>query len=149
MASDDQLNANPFPSTLSRLCNKRIAELLMKLSLTKTFRFEAAHWLPCFPEGHKCRRMHGHSFVVDVVVEGDVDPAKGYLMDFAEIRKATDPVCDELDHYCLNEIEGLENPTAEMLAVWIYDRLKPTLPLLKLVRLRETCTSEAEYCGEC
>jgi len=119
----------------------------MKLSLTKTFRFEAAHWLPCFPEGHKCRRMHGHSFVVDVVIEGDVDPAKGYLMDFADMKKVIDPVCDQLDHYCLNDIPGLENPTAEMLAVWVYDKLKPDLPLLKLIRVRETCTSEAEYRG--
>lgn len=120
----------------------------MRISLTKTIRFEAAHWLPCFPEGHKCRRLHGHSFVVDVVVEGEVDPAKGYLMDFGEIKAATAPVELALDHYCLNDIEGLENPTAEMLAMWIYNRLKPTLPLLAMVRVRETCTTVAEYNGK-
>jgi 6-pyruvoyltetrahydropterin/6-carboxytetrahydropterin synthase len=120
----------------------------MRVSLSKTIDFEAAHWLPTFPEGHKCRRMHGHSFVVEVVVEGEVDPQQGYLMDFADIKAATEPIRKQLDHYLLNEIEGLDNPTAEMLAIWIYDRLHPSLPLLKLVRVRETCTSAAEYRGE-
>ncbi|HEX7008521.1 MAG TPA: 6-carboxytetrahydropterin synthase QueD [Phycisphaeraceae bacterium] len=120
----------------------------MRVSLIKTIDFEAAHWLPTFPEGHKCRRLHGHSFKVDVVVEGEVDPAKGYLMDFGQIKSAVEPVRHRLDHYLLNEIEGLENPTAEILAKWIYDRLKPQLPLLSLVRVRETCTSAAEYSGE-
>jgi 6-pyruvoyltetrahydropterin/6-carboxytetrahydropterin synthase len=119
----------------------------MRISLTKTFGFEAAHWLPCFPDGHKCRRMHGHSFKVDVVVEGEVAPEKGYLMDYGDIKAAIAPVELQLDHYVLNEIEGLKNPTAEMLAKWIYDRLKPSLPILKLVRVHETCTTEAEYRG--
>ena len=119
----------------------------MRVSLTKTINFEAAHWLPTFAEGHKCRRLHGHSFVVDVVVEGEVDPQKGYLVDFADIKAATEPVRLELDHYLLNDIEGLSNPTAEMLAKWIYDRLAESLPLLSMVRVRETCTSAAEYRG--
>ncbi|MCE9588898.1 MAG: 6-carboxytetrahydropterin synthase QueD [Planctomycetes bacterium] len=120
----------------------------MRIALTKTFDFEAAHWLPTFPEGHKCRRMHGHSFKIDVVVEGEVDPAKGFLMDFGDIKAAITPIQNRLDHYLLNEIEGLSNPTAEMLAKWIFDRLRPTLPLLSSVRVRETCTSEAHYRGE-
>ena len=119
----------------------------MEVSLTKSFRFEAAHWLPTFPESHKCRRMHGHSFYVDVMVAGEVDPQKGYLMDFGQIKAAIDPVRDQLDHRLLNEIEGLENPTAEMLAKWVYDRLKPTLELLTRITVRETCTSAAEYRG--
>jgi len=119
----------------------------MRVALTKTIDFEAAHWLPCFPEGHKCRRMHGHSFKADIVVEGEFDTAKGYLIDFAEIKAVTQPIVDQLDHYCLNDIEGLENPTAELLAKWIYDRISPRLPILKLVRVRETCTSAAEYAG--
>jgi len=119
----------------------------MQISLTKTFGFEAAHWLPCFPEGHKCRRMHGHSFKVDVVVAGEVDPSTGYLIDFAEIKQAVEPIEKQLDHYLLNNIEGLENPTAELLAKWIFDRLKPSLPLLDSVCVRETCTSAAEYRG--
>jgi 6-pyruvoyltetrahydropterin/6-carboxytetrahydropterin synthase len=120
----------------------------MRISLTKTFRFEAAHWLPCFPEGHKCRRMHGHSFLVDVVVEGEVDPARGYLMDYGDMKKAIAPVEQQLDHYVLNDIAGLENPTAEMLSRWIFERLKPTLPLLAIVRVHETCTTACEYRGD-
>lgn len=119
----------------------------MHISLVKTFDFEAAHWLPCFPEGHKCRRMHGHSFKVDIAVEGEVDESKGYLIDFADLKKAIAPIEAKLDHYCLNDITGLENPTAEMLSRWIWNELKPTLPLLSLVRVRETCTSAAEYRG--
>lgn len=119
----------------------------MRVSLTKTFDFEAAHWLPTFPQGHKCRRLHGHSFHVDVIVEGEVDEAKGYLIDFGQIKDAIDPVRTQLDHYCLNDIEGLANPTAEMLAKWVYDRLKSSLPLLAVIRVRETCTSAAEYRG--
>ena len=116
--------------------------------MTKTIDFEAAHWLPCFPEGHKCRRLHGHSFKVDITVEGEVDPAKGYLIDFAEIKAVTAPIVKQLDHYCLNDIPGLENPTAEMLAKWVYDRLAPELPMLQSVTVRETCTSAATYAGE-
>ena len=120
----------------------------MRVSLTKTIDFEAAHWLPTFPDGHKCRRLHGHSFKVEVVVAGEVDPEKGYLQDFGEIKAALDPVRRELDHYCLNDIAGLENPTAEMLAKWIYDRLKTQLPMLHHVTVRETCTSAATYPAE-
>jgi 6-pyruvoyltetrahydropterin/6-carboxytetrahydropterin synthase len=120
----------------------------MRVSLTKTIDFESAHWLPSFPEGHKCRRLHGHSFKVDVVVEGEVDPAKGYLIDFGDIKRVLDPLKDELDHRLLNDIAGLENPTAELLAKWVYERAKPALPLVVAVRVRETCTSAAEYRGE-
>ena len=119
--------------------------MTMRISLTKSFDFEAAHWLPTFPQGHKCRRMHGHSFKVDIVVEGEVDPALGYLMDFGDIKTAIAPVQEQLDHYLLNDIPGLENPTAELLAKWIFDRLKSAMPLMNLVRVRETCTSAAEY----
>ncbi len=121
----------------------------MRIELTKSFDFEAAHWLPTFPEGHKCRRLHGHSFHIDVIVSGEVDPAKGYLQDFGQIKAAIAPVRDRLDHYLLNDIAGLENPTAEMLAKWVYDQLKATLPLLEAVRVRETCTSAAVYRGPC
>ena len=120
----------------------------MKIALTKTFGFEAAHYLPCFPEGHKCRRMHGHSFKIDVVVEGEVDPQVGYLIDFADVKAATKPIEEALDHRVLNDIEGLENPTAELLARWVWDQLKPKLELLSAVRVHETCTSSAEFRGE-
>lgn len=120
----------------------------MRVRLVKGFDFEAAHWLPCFPEGHKCRRMHGHSFRVEVVVEGEVPDGRGYLIDYGDIKNAIAPIRDRLDHYCLNEIEGLENPTSEVIAVWIWDRLKPALPDLAEVVVHETCTSRCHYRGE-
>ena len=119
----------------------------MHVRLSKSFGFEAAHWLPCFPEGHKCRRMHGHSFRVDVIVEGELDPSVGYLIDFADIKRATEPVERALDHRCLNEIEGLENPTSEMVAAWIWARLKPALPMLSEIVVHETCTSTCHFRG--
>ncbi len=119
----------------------------MFVRLSKTFRFEAAHHLPTFPDGHKCRRLHGHSFRFDVIVEGDVDPAKGYLIDYGDIKKAAEPLVKKLDHYNLNDIEGLTNPTSEVLSQWIFDRLKPTLPLLASIVVHETCTSTCEYRG--
>jgi|LauGreDrversion4_2_1035121.scaffolds.fasta_scaffold12700_8 6-pyruvoyltetrahydropterin/6-carboxytetrahydropterin synthase len=119
----------------------------MHVRLIKSFTFEAAHWLPTFPEGHKCRRMHGHSFRVDVVVAGPLDPDKGYLLDYGDIKALTGPLEKQLDHYCLNEIPGLENPTSEMIAKWIWDRLKPQLPALAQVVVHETCTSRCEYVG--
>ena len=119
----------------------------MHVRLSKSFGFEAARWLPCFPEGHKCRRLHGHSFRVDVIVEGELDPSVGYLIDFADIKRATEPVERELDHRCLNEIEGLENPTSEMVAAWIWARLKPALPMLSEIVVHETCTSTCHFRG--
>ena len=119
----------------------------MKVELRKTFQFEAAHLLPHLPESHKCRRLHGHSFIVEIVVAGECDPTLGWLMDYAEISEACRPILETLDHYYLNEIPGLENPTSEMVAVWIWDRLKPRLPLLSEVALSETCLSRCVYRG--
>jgi 6-pyruvoyltetrahydropterin/6-carboxytetrahydropterin synthase len=120
----------------------------MRVRLSKTFHFEAAHDLPTFPAGHKCRRLHGHSFKFDVVVEGDVDRDKGYLIDYGEIKQVTDPFVRQLDHYYLNEVDGLSNPTSEVLAKWLWDRLRPQLPALSAVIVYETCTSACEYRGE-
>ena len=119
----------------------------MHVRLVKTIDFEAAHFLPTFPEGHKCRRLHGHSYKVDIVVEGEVPPEQGYLIDYAEIKAAFEPLKQQLDHSCLNEVEGLANPTSEMIAKWIWDRLKPRLPLLAEVVIHETCSSRCEYRG--
>ena len=119
----------------------------MTVRLVRSFTFEAAHLLPTFPEGHKCRRLHGHSFTIDVTVEGQVDPRKGYLIDYGEIKQACEPIRKQLDHYYLNEIEGLENPTSENLARWIWVRLEKALPLVAAVCVRETCTSRCEYKG--
>ncbi|WP_166824159.1 6-carboxytetrahydropterin synthase QueD [Thalassoroseus pseudoceratinae] len=118
------------------------------MELYKDLTFEAAHRLPNLPEGHKCRRLHGHSFRVRVWVSGPVDAETGWVMDFSEIKKACAPLIDQLDHYYLNEIEGLENPTSENIARWIWQRLASQLPLLDRVEVRETCTSGCVYRGE-
>jgi len=113
----------------------------------KEFGIEAAHRLPHVPADHKCARLHGHSFKVAVHVKGALEPTLGWVVDFAEIKRAWKPLEDQLDHQYLNEIPGLENPTSEVLARWIYERLAPTLPGLDHVIVRETCTSGAIYRG--
>ena len=115
--------------------------------LVREFTFEAAHRLPNVPEGHKCGRLHGHSFRVEVICEGRVNETTGWLIDFAEIKKAVQPVIDQLDHYYLNEIDGLSNPTAESVAVWIWNRVKPGLGVLSQINVAETCTGRCEYRG--
>lgn len=119
----------------------------MNIEIYKDFRFEAAHRLPNVPEGHKCARLHGHSFHVRIHVYGPVDPQLGWVMDFAEIKEQFQPIYDQLDHHYLNEIPGLSNPTSENLARWIWQHLKPRLPLLSAVEIRETCTSGCRYTG--
>jgi 6-pyruvoyltetrahydropterin/6-carboxytetrahydropterin synthase len=118
------------------------------MDLYKEFRFEAAHRLPNVPEGHKCGRLHGHSFRVELHVSGPVDRSTGWVIDFAEMKKAFKPFLDQLDHYYLNDIEGLENPTSENIAIWIWRRIKPLIPLLSKVVVSETCTCGCVYCGD-
>ena len=113
----------------------------------KTFQIEAAHRLPNVPAGHKCARLHGHSFRIEVEVEGPVDPKLGWVMDFADIKAAFAPLFEALDHRCLNDVEGLDNPTSENLARWVWERLVPRLPLLARVTVHETCTSGCSYTG--
>ena len=120
----------------------------MRIELRKTFQFEAAHVLPRLPKTHKCRRLHGHSFKVEIAVVGRCDPKLGWLMDYAEISRRFRPIWERLDHRYLNEISGLENPTSEEIAVWIWNKLKPKLPLLTEVVVAETCTARAIYRGE-
>ncbi|MFT3906350.1 MAG: 6-carboxytetrahydropterin synthase QueD [Steroidobacteraceae bacterium] len=117
------------------------------MEIFKEFWVEAAHRLPNVPAGHKCARLHGHSFRISVHVRGDLDPQLGWVQDFADIKSAVQPVHDALDHRYLNEVPGLENPTSERLAVWIWDQLAPLLPGLSCVRIHETCTSGCEYRG--
>ncbi|MYB09775.1 MAG: 6-carboxytetrahydropterin synthase QueD [Acidimicrobiia bacterium] len=117
------------------------------MEIFKEFTFEAAHRLPNVPEGHKCSRLHGHSYRVAIHVEGPVDDQAGWIIDFADISCAFKPLHHRLDHYYLNEIEGLENPTSENLACWIWDRLEGYLPGLSQVVVRETCTSGCVYRG--
>ena len=120
----------------------------MKLELRKSFQFEAAHLLPHLPMDHKCRRLHGHSFSAEIVVAGECDPKLGWVMDYADMSAAFKPLFDQLDHRYLNEIPGLENPTSENVAVWIWERLKPALPQLIEVVVAETCTARCVYRGE-
>lgn len=111
------------------------------MDIFKIFTLESAHWLPNVPEGHKCRRLHGHSFRIKLRVSGEIGADTGWVMDFADIKAAFQPLFEQLDHRCLNDIEGLHNPTSENLARWIWTRLKPALPLLSEVVVHETCTS--------
>lgn len=118
------------------------------MRIYKEFTFEAAHRLPEVPESHKCARLHGHSFHVRVTLDGPVDERMGWVADFADVKAAVRPVIDRLDHYYLNEVEGLENPTSENIARWIWARVAPALPALAEVAVRETCTSGCAYRGE-
>jgi 6-pyruvoyltetrahydropterin/6-carboxytetrahydropterin synthase len=118
------------------------------MEIFREFTFEAAHRLPNVPDGHKCARLHGHSFSVTVHLSGALDPRLGWVMDFADVKEAFRPLHDALDHRYLNEIDGLENPTSEVLARWIWRRLAPRLPALSAVTVRETCTSGCVYRGE-
>lgn len=113
--------------------------------ITKTFTFDSAHWLPHVPDTHKCRRLHGHTYTVILGLEGALDEKLGWVQDYGEIGWAFTPMLEALDHRCLNEIEGLENPTAEILAAWIFHRLKSKLPLLKDVTVCETPNTSAVY----
>jgi 6-pyruvoyltetrahydropterin/6-carboxytetrahydropterin synthase len=117
------------------------------VDLTKEFCFEAAHRLPRAPVDHKCFRLHGHSFRVQVTIRGQVNPQTGWLQDFGDLKAAFAPLVAELDHHYLNEISGLDNPTSENLARWIWQRLAPRLPLLSEVLIHETCTSRCVYRG--
>ena len=120
----------------------------MITEIVKEFTFEAAHPLPHVPEGHKCGRLHGHSFRCEIVVRGEVNPDTGWVMDFADLKEAFVPLYKKLDHYYLNEIDGLENPTSENLARWVWEQLEGRLQGLQRVTIRETCTSRCDYFGE-
>lgn len=117
------------------------------MEIFREFTFEAAHRLPHVPEGHKCARLHGHSYRIEVHVRGEVGASSGWVMDFGDIKAAFRPILGQLDHYYLNEVPGLENPTSEVLARWIWVRLIDQLPLSAIV-VRETCTSGAVYRGD-
>jgi len=118
------------------------------MEIFKVFHIEAAHRLPNLPAEHKCSRLHGHSFRVEIHITGEPDAEQGWIMDFADLKAAFAPVFDALDHRYLNEVPGLENPTSELLARWIWQRLKPDLPALSKVVISETCTSGCIYRGE-
>jgi 6-pyruvoyltetrahydropterin/6-carboxytetrahydropterin synthase len=117
------------------------------MDIFKIFRIEAAHRLTGVPATHKCARLHGHSFCIEVHLSGDPDAATGWIMDFADVKVAFAPIYNQLDHNYLNDIAGLENPTSERLAQWIWAALKPRLPLLSRLVVHETCTAGCVYSG--
>ncbi len=118
------------------------------MEIFKSFTFEAAHRLPKVPEGHKCARLHGHSYHVTVGLSGSLGDDSGWVMDFGDLKKICKPTIEALDHRYLNDIKGLENPTSEHIARWIWQALKPQLPLLSKIEVRETCTSGCIYRGD-
>ena len=120
----------------------------MQMEISKTFRFEAAHRLPNVPADHKCSKLHGHSYRVIVTVTGQVEQETGWVMDFAEIKRVVEPIIEKLDHSCLNDIEGLENPTSEMLARWLWQRIKPRLSRLTSITVSESENSSCTYRGD-
>lgn len=117
------------------------------MEIFQDFAIEAAHSLPNVAIGHKCARLHGHSFQIRITLRGDVDPALGWVEDIGNIIEAFAPLYEQLDHHHLNEVAGLDNPTSENLAIWIWQRLSTALPLLAIVEVRETCTSGCRYEG--
>jgi len=118
------------------------------MDIFKEFTFEAAHKLPFVPPGHKCGRLHGHSFRIEIHVTGPMNPELGWIIDYADIKRAFKPLEEELDHSYLNDLKGLDNPTSENIARWIWEHLKPSLPYLSKLIVRETCSSGCIYRGE-
>jgi 6-pyruvoyltetrahydropterin/6-carboxytetrahydropterin synthase len=117
------------------------------MDIFRIFHLQCARRLPALPASHPCSRLHGHSFEVEVTVSGDIDPEMGWVIDFADIETAWQPIHVELDHRTLNDIGGLENPTSENLAVWLWRRLKPVLPGLSGIRVMETHDAGCRYSG--
>lgn len=117
------------------------------MKITQAFTFEAAHRLPKVPATHRCHRMHGHSYRIEVTVAGAVDPVTGFVIDFFDLEAICGPALKELDHYCLNDIRGLENPTAENIALWLWKRIYPSLSSLSSIKVLETPQCWAEYSG--
>lgn len=119
----------------------------MRCQLVREYRFEAAHSLPRVPPEHKCRRVHGHGYRIEVTVEGEVDPDMGWLIDLGEIDKSVTPLISQLDHRLLNDLPGLSNPTCEMLAAWLWERLAARLDILVELSIWETPSSRCVYRG--
>ncbi len=118
------------------------------MEIYKDFSFDSAHFLPNVPKEHKCRQMHGHTYTLRVYIKGEPDNKIGWIMDFKEIKNVIAPIIDQLDHKLLNDIEGLENPTAENISLWLWKRIKSALPSLNRIELKETATTGVIYNGE-
>ena len=118
-----------------------------RMDIFRVFHLQCARRLPALPETHPCSRLHGHSFRVELTVSGDIDPVLGWVLDFADIEAAWRPIHAALDHRCLNDIAGLENPTSENLAVWLWQHLKPVLSGLSAIQVMESHDSGCIYRG--
>jgi 6-pyruvoyltetrahydropterin/6-carboxytetrahydropterin synthase len=117
------------------------------MEIFKQFTFDSAHFLPNVPPEHKCRNMHGHTYRLVVYIEGKTDKNLGWVMDFSDVKHVIDPIVDMVDHHVLNDLPGLENPTCENIAIWLWDQIKPQLPALSKIELHETPTSGVVYQG--
>ena len=117
------------------------------MEIYKKFSFDSAHYLPNVPDDHKCRRMHGHTFNIEIHIGGPVNREIGWIMDFADIKTICDPVIKQLDHRVLNDIKGLNNPTSENLAKWIWEKVNPQLSGLKKIIVSETCSTGCVFRG--
>jgi 6-pyruvoyltetrahydropterin/6-carboxytetrahydropterin synthase len=117
------------------------------MTIFRHFTFDSAHFLPNVPDGHKCREIHGHTYKLTVFIEGPVDTNSGWVTDFADVKLAINDTVEKVDHKLLNNIAGLENPTCELLAIWLWDKIKETIPELKKIELYETPTSGVTYEG--
>lgn len=120
---------------------------MSKVEIFKEFTIDCAHSLPNVPEGHKCKNVHGHTYKIRIVAEGPLHPELGWVMDFTDLKAAFQPLKEVLDHRYLNDIEGLENPTAEHLAVWIWRKLAVSVAGLKEIWVFETPSSGCVYRG--
>jgi len=118
------------------------------MQIFKKFTFDSAHFLPNVPEGHKCRNIHGHTYHLSVFIDDKLDPHLNWVMDFSAIYKAIDPIIKSIDHKLMNDIPGLENPTCEQIAIWLWDQIKPQIPQLIKIELNETPTSGVIYTGK-
>jgi len=112
-----------------------------RLEISKDFAFEAAHYFEHEAADHPFRRMHGHSFAGTVTLAGEPNE-KGWVKDFWKIEDAVKAVVDTLDHRLLNEVEGLEKPSLEAIAAYVFDRLAPALPGLVAVEIRRPSCGE-------
>ncbi|XGC82379.1 6-carboxytetrahydropterin synthase QueD [Bdellovibrio bacteriovorus] len=117
----------------------------MKFELKQHFQIESARFLPNLPKEHPCSRMHGHSFKLILTLVGNLDPQLGWVIDYNDIQAKMKPLIDQLDHRVLNEVDGLSNPTSELLAKWIFDRVVLTLPEVTRVTVLETPFTECSY----
>lgn len=118
------------------------------MTVFKQFTFDSAHFLPNVDDNHKCRSVHGHTYILTIYIEREPDKNLGWVMDFAEIKSAVLPVLKIIDHKMLNDIPGLENPTCELIAKWLWEKIKSLIPSMNKIELRENPASGVIYEGE-